>query len=296
MLLLNRAHVAIVAWSILASGAYAAEIEMGNRVAVKMEATTSFSQDSGKVRYGYGLRSLPSSSQPIEMFVIRNEAPVTSTDCPKGWDGWQFKGRSLWGWVAWEEDYYIAPGSTVFSYQLTSLGLPGVEKYYVQGDTPVPVLSEEEEVNPEILAQVRQLSDVEKNSVSGLSIGPTATTINSSPAEIVNHLLAQTKTIANLGWIDNQGIETSLEKKLNGALAALNKNETKTARNKLKAFLHEVLEKSGRHEEKEDEKRREREEARAHIKQNAVAILGTGAEVAIYKLGGDPKKHEDDDD
>lgn len=73
-------------------------------------------------------------------------------------------------------------------------------------------------------------------------------------------------------------------------ILALSKGKTKAVRSKLKTFYHEVLDKSNR------DKKRGREESRVPIKPNAAAILATGAEVAIYKLGGDPKRHDEDDD
>lgn len=166
-----------------------------------------------------------------------------------------------------------------------------MQTYHAQGDAPMPEIPEEtpDGFNEKEFAIA---TDFWHNSVKANTVGPAAITTTAPAPDIIAFMLGQVKAVTVLGWIGNHGIE----KKLEGALAAVKQGKTKAARNKLKAFLHDVLEKSGKHEEKEDEGKREREEARAHIKQNAVAILATNAEVAIYSLGGDPKKHENDDD
>lgn len=268
--------------------------EPATKIAVTLTPRTTYSKTTQAVTYNYTLKSDRSSVQSVWAFAIKYDSPVFDGHSQGYWDAWSFDEEPFFKFNAMDEPYRLKPGTTISGFSFSSKGLPAVQTYHAQGDAPMPEIPEDtpEGFNEKEFAIA---TDFFHNSVKAHTVGPAAITTAAPAPDIIAFMLAQIKAVTELGWIDNRGIENELEKKLEGALAAVNKGKTKTTRNKLKAFLHDVREKSGKHEEKEDEGKREREEARAHIKQNAVAILATNAEVAICALGGDPKKSEDDD-
>lgn len=60
-------------------------------------------------------------------------------------------------------------------------------------------------------------------------------------------LIAEKHTFYDAGLIDNKGILTALDAKLNAAMAALGRGQVKTAQNELNAFINEVRAQAGKH-------------------------------------------------
>jgi 2',3'-cyclic-nucleotide 2'-phosphodiesterase (5'-nucleotidase family) len=71
-------------------------------------------------------------------------------------------------------------------------------------------------------------------------------TITATATRIEN-LMTAVEDFYAAGDIDNRGVLNSLLKKLEGALKAYNRGQTKTAQNKLEAFIDQVADQSGEH-------------------------------------------------
>lgn len=246
-----------------------AEFEPATRISVELAAATTYDPAQGIVRYRYTLTSRPDSVQAVETFAVRQDAPVLQPETPPGWHGARFAADPFWSWSAVGDDAVVRPGGTVSGFAFTSKGLPGIQPFHAQGETPLPRLPEgvNAPLPQDFEDQALQLTDFFRNSIRGTTIGPTTTTTDAPAASLIAYLVEQKHAAASQGWIDNQGIVTSLDAKLQAAQNALEKGNTAAAINQLHAFREVLRAQNGK-----------------HVQPAATSLLSTGVEALLTRV------------
>lgn len=238
---------------------------VASMIDVSLSAQTSIDTSRNAIKYDYKISSKQNSMQPVWAFTVKCDSPVLASGQPSGWGSAIFKGKPFLVWGVDEDSFMLYPGSYRNGFYLISIGMPGVQTYYAQGDAPNPRVEEVPEGISE--GDFGQALDIFHNSIKRSTIGPTSVSVNSSVTTIISYIINQKHEAESLGWIDNSGIVNSLDKKLDAAQHSLNRGQFNAARNQLQAFQNEV-----------------RAQAGIHIDANAVSILMTGVEVAIQGL------------
>ena len=236
-----------------------------NEVDVRLDVSTAIRPGSQVVGYAYVVRSLPDSRQNVYNLILSYEAAISSAAAPQGWSSDDMT-RGHWSFGVGFNGLLIRPGQSLGPLVLESAGLPAVEAFFAQGDAPVPLMPGSDVSEQDYKAFLQALT-WQKDSFKGYTVAPGPVTTSSPVASIVSFLAAQKEKAAGLGWIDNGGVVNSLDVKLDAAQRALSRGDTKAARGELAAFENEVKAQSGK-----------------HLDGNAVAILQTGAEVALNDL------------
>ncbi|GAB4536928.1 MAG: hypothetical protein Fur0020_05280 [Thermodesulfovibrionia bacterium] len=137
------------------------------------------------------------------------------------------------GWGADDDQDMIYPGRSLGGFQITSRGLPGIRDFRIEPDLIPP--SEESDITIE---QIQEVED--KVAFKGKTIGPTAPPANFKPIDFLNYIIDLKHQSVSLGWIKNEGIENSLDAKMENAGKKIEAGDTKTAKNILNAFINEV--------------------------------------------------------
>jgi len=125
-----------------------------------------------------------------------------------------------------------------------SRGMPGVVRFLAHGHIPLSEIPGEEaeadEDPTDETVSVLPGQDAVENSFKGLTVGPEILPGELDDRELIERLIALKDRAAELGWVKDPGIVTSLNKKLENALAAFNRGQRKAARNILGAFINEL--------------------------------------------------------
>jgi hypothetical protein len=157
---------------------------------------------------------------------------------PRDW----ISGLNVFGEVGWG-GALLKPGLTLDGFQMTSRGSPGIRDFRIEprlvppsgGDTDEPPLA----TTPnEILAKIKTVKD--NVAFKGKTVGPTAPPTDLRPMEFLDYIIDLKHQSTTYGWITNQGIEQSLDAKLENAKKKLEPGDTETAKNILNAFVNEV--------------------------------------------------------
>lgn len=153
---------------------------------------------------------------------------------PSGWSA----GISKRGTISWGVDarkYQILPGNSLGGFIITSRGLPSIRDVSVRPDW-ILILNDyatEEDVEKAIKTE-------EEITFRGKTIGPTAPPADYKPIEFLNSIISMKHEAYKLGWIDNAGIEQSLDAKLDNAKKKIEQGNVQAAKNILEAFINEV--------------------------------------------------------
>jgi len=171
-----------------------------------------------------------------ELILSTIEVPLVSVGLfsPANWtSGITVRGTA--GWGSSDAASRIHPGQSLGGFEVISRGLPGIrsatlEPFFRQ--TPV------DEATPE---NTERLKAIEKAiEVTLKTVGPTAPPKDFVPIEFLNYLITLLHDSRKLGWIKVEGIHKSLLAKLLEAKRALEKGQSRIAKNTLNAFLNEV--------------------------------------------------------
>ncbi|MBI4667998.1 MAG: hypothetical protein HY747_02250 [Elusimicrobia bacterium] len=140
------------------------------------------------------------------------------------------------GWLT-RVDSQIQPSQSVSGFKLQSRGLPGVRDCEARPYLNFDDLPDEIAEDAEKAYQFRL-----SLSFHGKTIGPSAPK-GLDPASLLDYLIDQKHQAKQAGWISGpgaEGMEKSLDAKLNAAKDAVGRGQNNAARNQLKAFLNEV--------------------------------------------------------
>lgn len=227
--------------------------------------TVTYDKGQSTFNYSYTINNSPSSQQDIQSFGVGYLSSGLGTiSSPANWrSSREFSDLTMVHWYSRNEATDILAGRQQSGYAFQHTGLPSIRTYFAQSSYIYSPLDDAEIY--EIEAQGK--TDYFNDSKRGKTIGPGAATLASDASAIIEHIIAQKHQAADLSWIVKSGIVTSLDQKLDSALAAVKRGENKTARNILGAFENEVQAQTGK-----------------SINANAAQILRTCADVAIQKL------------
>ncbi len=161
----------------------------------------------------------------------------------------------------------VKPGESI-SFSFEAKGLPGIGFFWAEGWAKWMFTQEEEDSLIEIGYTEGSIRALYENFFKGTTI------IRHSPPEpfvvtsFLDTLISYKHQSRALGWIDNDGIVNSLDKKLENAKQQLQKGNTTSAKNIIQAFINEV-------EAQKDK----------HLTSEAYALLKYNAEYLLEKLG-----------
>ena len=160
------------------------------------------------------------------------------------------------------------PGETFDSLVIMCKGLPGIRMFeahpYFNIYRFFPSIEDTSE-NAMTTTQMDSIRDAVN--YHGWTIGPTAPPVNFTSATWLDTLISYKHQALNLGWIDNKGIVNSLDQKLDNAKSQLQKGNTTTVKNTLRALVNEVEAQNGK-----------------HLSSEAYALLKYNVEYLISKL------------
>ena len=248
-----------------AAAAYTPRFTPMSLVDINVSVSCSLLPNRHEVSFSFRIQSATDSKQNLGTLLLAYESPVDSSIPPAGWTSDDMT-HGYWAFTVDFNGQLVPPGGYLDGAAFVSQGLPAVEPFRAKGDAPDPPPPPPDLTQEEYDAYM-SAADYFNNSAKGYTVGPGPVTTSSPVASIVSFLAAQKEKAAGLGWIDNGGVVNSLDVKLDAAQRALSRGDTKAARGELAAFENEVKAQSGK-----------------HLDGNAVAILQTGAEVALNDL------------
>lgn len=226
--------------------------QTGDKVSLTVTGQVFKNAGDGMYSYGYTMYSRSQSEQNVWVFdiILPEKGIIKDADAPTnewgiGWSGKQteyaekleLKPPYSIGWTT-PEGKDIKPSETASGFIFrTSYGLPGVIDYYAEGNVPLPRC--EEELEEDIIPGYHDLTPYGPG-VVGKTIGPTAPPADFKPLDFLNSIINMKHEAYKLGWIKNEGILKSLDAKLENAKKDIEKGNTRSAKNTLKAFINEV--------------------------------------------------------
>lgn len=178
----------------------------------------------------------------------RNATPaVASTaDAPIAWVvAPSMAGTILWG--AATLDATIHPGQAQAGFVIYSRGLPSIRSFSAEPDLDVETLPIAEPTPKTLPVYITALEQIRNQARSaGVTIAPTAPPATFVPIQFLQTIQSYKESSVRQGWIVSSGVANSLDVKLNAALAALQREDSSTASNELRALLNEVKAQSGK--------------------------------------------------
>lgn len=167
----------------------------------------------------------------------KNKVVPIGLDGPPRWTygiGEDENGKGFAGWGSME-DSRIYPGNSLSGLIITSYGLPGIREAMLQPRIDYDNLPEEYWENVELSKTLRDSLIYYTK-----TIGPVAPPAEFKSVDFLNNIVSMKHEAYKLGWIKNEGILKSLDAKLDNAKKDIEKGNTRSAKNALKAFINEV--------------------------------------------------------
>lgn len=202
---------------------------------IDVKIYSSAEKTPGGFKYNYTLSSSEKSQQEVSDFMVEYYSAIGNISSPEGWFGMPIN-RSPYFWASDEIENNIKPGNRLGGFGMHSAGLPAIVIYYAHGWRELPTISEEEMPEEEDCPE----RDIFINAFKGKTIGPTAPPADFRPVEFINYIIDLKHQSTSLGWITNQGVENSLDAKLDNAKKKLEQGNITAAKNILNAFINEV--------------------------------------------------------
>ncbi len=173
------------------------------------------------------------------------------------------------GWGPARNPFLMQPGQSVSGFVITSRGLPGIRQFIARPDLDVDTLPIKPPEDQTDVKRYEDEFDALEASVSakGVTVAPTAPPADFKPLAFLQTIQSYKDQAVKQGWIDDFGVATSLDAKLNAAEHALQRQENTTAKDVLSALLNEVAAQSGK-----------------HLSSEAVALLKFNTEYLISKI------------
>jgi hypothetical protein len=255
----------------VASFLWAQEFETGNKINIKVNVNVT-GEIFRLIKYNYDVLSLPESQQNVNdfrvIFKFKPDSILERYKMSEWWGPYVLDNDTL-SWIGWgaSDNANIKPNNSLSGFGFLTRYLPGITDYYAEGDHPIP--SFEYGMAPDFIPGYDDLTPYGPGIV-GKTVGPVLTPDPFIALAFLDTLASYKHQALDLGWIDNQGIATSLDQKLENIKKQLEKGKTKQAINMLNAFLNEV-------EAQKDK----------HLTSEAYALLKYNAEYLIQRLEED---------
>jgi hypothetical protein len=165
------------------------------------------------VRIAYLVTNTQASPTELFMFTVDAPAPALKVEKPAPPTRWDMDvkkkfGRSVALWAFIEPT--LAPGNTSPPLAFSALGLPGIVKYW--GEPWIPPDTVETADVP--ASSVRPPSPGNSAADSGLTVGVVPFPRDRSRAALLVRLSGFLTDVCARGWVDNQGICSSLRVKI----------------------------------------------------------------------------------
>lgn len=224
--------------------------QTGDKISVSVSGQVSRNTREGLFAYKYIVKSNAQSEQDVWVFkiILPEKSIIINAAAPTGWGGPGWSGKPTkysqmreikppyWiGWTAPEQNMKPSETASGFVFE-TSFGLPGIVDYYAEGES---VARCPEGMAVDFIPGYHDLTPYGPG-IIGKTIGPTAPPADYKPIEFLNSIISMKHEAYKVGWIDNAGIEQSLDAKLDNAKKKLEQGNTTAANNILEAFLNEV--------------------------------------------------------
>ncbi|MBI3543389.1 MAG: hypothetical protein HY075_08980 [Deltaproteobacteria bacterium] len=240
------------------TGKQQATLESFNSVNPVIHAQVSFDSASGAYTYTYQIGNLAGAKQILDDIDVKHPSAVFDAASPSPESDWystENQGQNSWSWSKVKGDVRGIPaGQTVSGFSFKSKGLPGIVnstfagKRRVKFKPPSPdreSIEVQQSFNRVYKATVAQYPDKFGTAVTRKTIGPIDPPAFNAASAIQNLITLVNQSKAQ-GWIDNDGIVTSLLAKLNTAQSKVGTDKA-TAKNTLNAFMNEVSAQNGKH-------------------------------------------------
>ncbi|MBI4668000.1 MAG: hypothetical protein HY747_02260 [Elusimicrobia bacterium] len=186
---------------------------------------------SGRRMYEDIKKEFPGQFVPTAAFRLNIPPLPRSQDWLPG-----FGVKLIVGWGS-REGREMQPGQSVSGFKLQSRGLPGVRNFDARPYVDLNQLPEEIATDGDRVFQLEQ-----SLVFHGKTVGPSAPK-GLDPASLLDYLIDQKHQAKEVGWISGsgvEGIEKSLDAKLEATKDAVSRGQTNAARNQLSAFINEL--------------------------------------------------------
>jgi|SRR3989338_3868527 len=174
------------------------------------------------------------SAQVLSEPTTPKMIPVGLWSLPDWNSGLDVFGQAGWGGAI------LQPGQSLSGFQIISRGIPGLRDFRIDARLIPP--SEESDITNE---QIQTVED--KVAFKGKTLGPTAPPADFKATSFIDYIISMKHEAFSLGWITNQGVEQSLDAKLDNAKKKLEQGNTNAAKNVLEAFINEVEAQKDKH-------------------------------------------------
>lgn len=222
-----------------------------NKVNPVIKADVIYNGDVKEYTYNYEVANQLGAKQSLIDIVIRYQAPIYDTKSPapeKDWYMNQFVGKDAWRWAkTGGEPSGILGGQTEKGLSLKSKGLPTIVNTAFLGDKRAVYsppgdydTDEVEESFQRVYNKLKEQYPEKFEYVIKKTIGPTAPPADFKPIDFLSYIIDLKHQATSLGWITNQGVENSLDAKLDNAKKKIEQGNTTAAKNILNAFINEV--------------------------------------------------------
>lgn len=135
--------------------------------------------------------------------------------------------------------FEILSGQTLGGFEIISRGLPTIREVkiepwwiYVQSEA---LTVEEAQQEDQRAREIESLLPFKTK-----TLGPTAPPADFKPISFIDYIITVKHEAFSLGWITNQGVEQSLDAKLDNAKMKITQGNANAAKNILEAFINEV--------------------------------------------------------
>lgn len=229
------------------------EIIPPNRVVPDVEVMVAASPVY-EYRYVMANRSTAESTQPLWMLQVKCPSPdrVSIEASP---DGWKAKVREypettghvcdIW---VYHHSGMLEPGDSTDGLVLAARQLPGLVTARAWGEAPErPHLEVSRDIEPEEAELIAHATGTDGGWKEFPMVVPVTSPPPANPVDHLGTVHNDLLDVCELGWIDESRICNSLEKKLVGAIDALERDDPVAARDKLESFLSELDAQRGKH-------------------------------------------------
>lgn len=248
------------------------------------------------IYYNYEVTNQTGAIQPLNRIFIKHLAPIYDAKMPdpqEDWDMGEYRDKSSWEWVKiGEPPAGIMAGQTERGFSFKSVGLPAIVNSAFLGERrakfSVPGDYDTDEVEASFSRVMKAFEEKYKDKfeyVTRKTIGPKAPPADFKPVDFINYIVNMKHEAFSLGWITNQGIEQSLDAKLENAKRKLEQGNTNATKNILEAFINEV--------EAQGCSSYENCSTGKHLTSEAYALLKYNTQYLIDQLGGEKKKEDE---
>jgi hypothetical protein len=233
-------------------------LDSASKVKPVMHANVSFNASTGVYTYSFEVTNLTGAVQSLDNISIQHSTDVFSATSPAPQNDWystEYQGKGAWSWSK-VGGVGIAAGQTARGLSFQSKGVPAIVDAWFNGKRrskfhfPSPDNDTEEvqvSFNRVYNNLKAQYPNKFVNAVHQQTIGPVNPPANFDASVTIQSLISFTNQSRAVGWIDDNGILTSLLAKLNSAKTKLASGDNKTAKNEIGAFLSDVQAQNGKH-------------------------------------------------